>query len=135
MSAAVDDDLQPLVLFGLGAGGSAAQQVGEADDTVERRADLVAHVGQERCPGLAGCFGPAGSFLQGDRPFTNLALQFLGRAAQRLFGEFALGDVVGDALQKQRAALLVAHDAGLAMNPDLAVVAGNEAILGAKINA
>jgi hypothetical protein len=31
--------------------------VGEADDGVERRADLVRHVGQKRALGLVGGFG------------------------------------------------------------------------------
>jgi hypothetical protein len=37
----------------------AVQQVGEADDGIHRRADLVAHVGQEGALGLVGGFGRA----------------------------------------------------------------------------
>ena len=44
--------LQALLLLGLD--GVALQQVGQADDGVHRRADLVAHVGQEGALGQVG---------------------------------------------------------------------------------
>ena len=65
----------------------------------------------------------------------DLFLEFFGRTPQRLFGPLAFGDVEGDALQKQRPAVFVADDSGFAMNPNLAIVAGNEAVFGTEADA
>ena len=54
------------------------QQLGHADDAVHRRADLVAHLGQERALRVAGRLGR------------------LARQAQRFFAALALGDVARD---------------------------------------
>ena len=60
-----------------------------ADDRVERRTQLVAHVGEERALGAVGALG-----------------RLLG-AAQLLLGALALGDVPGDA--DEQAVAVVAH--------------------------
>ena len=54
-----DQDLVQVLglLLGQHAFGFAADDAGEADDGVERRAQLVAHVGQEGALGLVGLFG------------------------------------------------------------------------------
>jgi hypothetical protein len=51
----------------LGCQAFAAQQPGHADDAVHRRADLVAHVGEEGALGLVGRFG--GQLRFGQRDF------------------------------------------------------------------
>ena len=76
--------IEPLHPLGLVGVGFSPQQVGKTDDAVERRADFVAHVGQERGPGLAGAFGPQRRFLERGRPLADLAFQLLGRLPQRL---------------------------------------------------
>ena len=63
-----------------------AQQAGHADDGVHRRADLVAHVGQERALGLVGRDRRAPSLLRlGEQPgvVQSQGCQ-LGEAAQQL---------------------------------------------------
>ena len=79
--------------------------------------------------------GPQRRFLQLGGPLADLAFEFLGGLQQGLFGPLALGDVEGDALQEQRPPLLVADDAGLAVHPHLASVAGDKAVFGAEIDA
>ena len=116
--------------------GIAAEQIGKADDGVQRRADLVAHVRQERGP-RAWLANSARSVASSKAAVRSLdfVLELFGRAPQGLLGPLALGDVEGDALQEQRPAMLVADHAGFAMHPDLAVVARDEAIFGAEVHA
>ena len=78
--------------------------------------------------------GPQRRFFQLGGPLADLAFELFGRLHQGLFGPLALGDVEGDALQKQRPTLLVADDAGLAVHPNLAIVAGDEPVLRAEID-
>ena len=85
-------------LFGLRpVGGTAAQDVGEADDGIHRRANFMAHVGQEGTLGLIGFFG--GIACLGDFPGAggNQFLQVIAVARQFFVGCLALGDVEADA--------------------------------------
>jgi hypothetical protein len=54
---------------------------------------------------------------------------------QRFFGLLAFGDVIGDALQEQRTALVVADDLAFAVDPDGAAVPRQKAVFGAKMHA
>ena len=64
------------------------RELGHADDAVERRADLVAHVGQELALGLVGLFGHACRGDEFHRAIPNLAIEIFGQRAQ--FGIEAL---------------------------------------------
>ena len=83
-SADVLTMLQVLALLGGEVG--VERQLGHAEDAVHRRADLVAHVGQELALGPAGRLG-----------------RFLG-LLQLLLGPLALGDVPEDRLRCRRLA-------------------------------
>ena len=76
----------------------AIQQIEHADDSVERRANLVTHVGQEGALGLAGRFG---GFL----------------SAAQLFRLFPFGDVLDRAFVVQRCPVRVANDVNVFGNP------------------
>ena len=76
-------------------------QFRHADDGVHRRADFVAHVGQEKALGAAGRFGgllglrqlPVGPVQLG-RALADADFQLFLRLEQHLFGPLALGHVV-----------------------------------------
>jgi hypothetical protein len=87
------------------------QHVGEAEDRVHRRADLVAHVGHE-----AGARG--GGLLGG----------FL-RFAQRVFHLAAFGDVEDHAVQPVQLAGVVAHAGAVFPQPAHAAVGMQQAVL------
>ena len=55
--AAGMDGVEIFAALFLALGEAAAQHVGEADDRVHRRADFVAHAGQEFALGAVGGFG------------------------------------------------------------------------------
>ena len=130
------NDIEPFHSLGVAAIGAAAEQVGEADDAVERRADFVAHVGQERGAGR-GWPARRGAWPLAARTFRSLDLAFelFGRSPQGLFGPLAVADVEGDALQKKRTSLFVANDARFSVDPDLAAVPRNKAVLRTEIDA
>src|SRR5262249_23228960 len=93
-----------------GAEHLAPHDLGEAEDRVERRAQLVAHIGQEfglgaagRLGGLAGAVGGLGADLRGD--VGDRALVVEERAGPVAHGAGALADP--DALAR-----LVAEDLG-----------------------
>ena len=90
MVAGGPDQLGVLRLFRIQRG--LQQQAGEADDRVERGADLVAHVGQERR------LRPAGLFRRGPRLFEQVALlgQFGVDGEQAAVGRGELGAQRGD---------------------------------------
>ena len=132
--AAAVDRIEPLHPLGLVGVGSPPQEVGKADHRVEGRADLMAHVGQERGAGAAGELGPQRRVLQLGGPLADLAFEFFRGLQQGLLGPLAVGDVEGDPLQKEGPPLLVADDAGLAVHPHLPTVAGDEAVLRAEVD-
>ncbi len=85
------------------------QQVGEADDGVHRRADLVAHVGQK---GALGPVGGLGGVLGGDQLGGAVFDQFLQVVAMlvQLGGNpLAFGDVAADAQHADEPPLGVEH--------------------------
>ena len=143
-------------------GGQLLEQLAVADDGVQGRAQLVAHVGQERALDLAGLdrllvghdevgVDPAQLLLDplalADLPAASTSLALASSAVrsrtrssssswalqQGLLGLLARRDIEGDALEVEGIALLVAHHLGLAVDPDHAAVAGQEAILGAEM--
>ena len=75
-SAAVGDLGQPIDLL-LGSAASAAQQVRQADDRVHRRADLVAHVGQEGALGAVGRLGLTRASRQFQRSASHQFLEVM----------------------------------------------------------
>ena len=96
------DDLEEVALPGRER--ALQHQFGHADDGVHGRADLVAHVGQERALGPAGGlrrFLGLGQFRIGAfqlrRPLPDAVLQFVACRAQFLFRLLALGHVVHQA--------------------------------------
>ena len=139
------------------------EQLAVADDGVQGRAQLVAHVGQERALDLVGLDGlpvgrdevgvdPAQLLLDplapGDlllehrvgpgqlgRALAHPAFQLVVGLAEVLLGLLPRRDVEGDPLEVEGLALLVAHHLGLAVDPDDAAVAGQEAVLGAEMPA
>ena len=104
----------------------ATHQVGEADDGVHRRADLVAHVGQERALGAVGRLGLVGPADEldlhfGDLPFACLALAVVDHGGA-FRDEAALAVANHDTAdqRRQQAAVLadevvfqIAHPSGL----------------------
>ena len=123
--------------LGLDVRDAAAQQVGEPDDRVHRRADLVAHVGEEDALGAVGRIGGLAGRLELDRALRQhpvgvfqLAgalghplLELVPVAGQLGLGALALGDVlldaqvVGDApvgLDHRRDARVLHHHAAIA---------------------
>ena len=91
------------------------EQLAIAEDGIQGRAQLVAHVGQERALDLVGLHGA------------------VVRLAHRLLGLLPRRDVEGDPLEVEGVAALVAHHLGLAVDPDHPAVAGEEAVLGPEI--
>ena len=95
------DLVQALGLLRRRAG--ALQQVREAEDGVQRRADLVAHVGQEGALGLVGGLGPLPCLVEfrgalGDQFLQVVAVAIEFGAEALLFGDVLLDrDIVGDA--------------------------------------
>ena len=69
------------------------QHVDHADHTVHRRADLVAHGGEEHRFGAVGLFGLAPGTLQIDGAGDHFLFQVLVEAAQVLRRRLTLGDV------------------------------------------
>jgi hypothetical protein len=86
------------------------QHVGEAEDRIHRRADLVAHVGHEA--------GARGGGLLG----------FFLRLAQRVFHLAAFGDVEDDAVQPVQLAGVVAHAGAVFPQPAGAAVGVQQAV-------
>ena len=85
-------DLVQLVgLFGRRSG--AAHEVGETDDGVHRRADFVAHVGQERALGQIGDLGALFCFLQLRGALGHQFLEMMAVLVQFDALAFLLGDV------------------------------------------
>ena len=142
-------------------GGQLLEQLAVADDGVQGRAQLVAHVGEERALDPAGLHGLLVGVDQVgvDQPQLRLdplapriscckialarassAVRSLTRRSSSSWAwrrassaRFRAGDVEGDALEVEGMALLVADHLGLAMDPDHAAVAGQEAVLGAEM--
>ena len=83
------------------------QQIGHADDAVERRANLVRHHGQEPR------FGAAGGF------------RLVARLAERVLGGHPIGDVAADALQLGARLCGRAHQHVAPRDPARAVAAGD----------
>ena len=73
--------------------GAADQQLGEAEDAVERRADFVAHVGEELALGAVGGFGQ----LLGAVQFLRVHFDARGVAGERVH----LGDAHADRKQQE----------------------------------
>ena len=91
----------------------APDQVRHADDGVERRTDLVAHVGQEGALGHVGTFGLAGGFDQLGGARLDHRLELLAVGVECRLRLLALGDVEIDAQQPHR--LAGAVELGLAL--------------------
>ena len=107
---AVADGLGVVALLGVQAG--AEEQAGHADDGVHRRADFVAHVGEEFRLGLVGVFGRV---LGGDDFLLDLP---------------ALGDVLADAaIADERLAVGAEHRGAARGEPDGVAVLGAHAEL------
>ncbi|EEF25978.1 conserved hypothetical protein, partial [Ricinus communis] len=126
LAGAVDDGQVALLLrqHVLGVG----HQAREADDGIERRAQLVAHVGQEGALGTVGRLRLAHRHRQRVGAFGHQVLQVVAVAAQFMLGHAAVGDVVVHAHHAHRMAFAVAegHGVGLhvvhrAVRPDQAV--------------
>ena len=131
-------------------GGVAADQVGQPDDRVHGRADLVAHVGQEGALGLVGfvghglgaaqlgigvlqlqrllCQSLAGLF-EIERALGHQLFQLVAVAGQFPLGLLAAGDVHPDASH----ALAVVHLQGAHRHPEVAHVARLVAPLGLEV--
>ena len=58
------------------------RELGHADDAVQRRADLVAHVGEELALGLVRLLGDVGRGDELDGALAHLAIEILGERAQ-----------------------------------------------------
>ena len=110
----VVDDLQQVLrraldlaqaLALLGVAGFARHQVGQPDDGVHRRADLVAHVGQEGALGEGGRFGAGLGPLQGR--LGRLACRDVGDKADEAGGRLGRGLLeVDQHLDRQHPAVL-----------------------------
>ena len=90
-SAGAVDLVQRSACSGVASG--APQEVGEADDGVHRRADLVAHVGEEGALGLVGGLGPLPRLGQLRGAARHQFLQVVTVAVQFLAEALLLGDV------------------------------------------
>ena len=105
----------------LRAAGVAPHQVGQADDGVHRRADLVAHVGQELALGTGGGPGLVTGAGQLGGALGHGGLQVVAVALQLLVDAVVLGDVVDVAVPEHAASLnalglrLAAEPAGVAL--------------------
>src|ERR1700730_8616056 len=77
----------PLLLSIQGARQSHEENASKSDDAIERSAELMAHRGQETVLGKIGTFQFSGAFAD---PQFQLVVQL----PERLFGLFALGDVL-----------------------------------------
>jgi hypothetical protein len=86
---------QALVL--LGVAGVALGEVGEADDGIHRRADFMAHVGQEGALGAVGRFGLVLGAAQFPRAFIDQLFEVLAVAFQFRLDPLFLGNVFLDA--------------------------------------
>ena len=95
------------------------REMGEADDGVHRRPDLVAHIGEEDALGLACLERRRGRFLQ-------LGLRPLGFELGRLAGV----DIAPRADHLDRVAVTVADEMLLVADPDIGAVLLAEAVLG-----
>ena len=93
--AAAVDDVQVLALLG-GQGIVALHQLGEPDDGVDRRPDLVGHVGQERALGAVGRVGGLLRVLELPRPLPDERLEIFPALQQLFLGQLADRDVPGD---------------------------------------
>ena len=71
-------------------------QVGHAEDSVHRRANLVAHIGQKRRLGLRRHLGPFAGFVQLRGAFRHEFLQVVAVAVQLRAEALLFGDVVLD---------------------------------------
>jgi len=92
----------------------APQHMDHAQDAVHRRADLVAHVGQEGALGMVGGFGRDLGDRQRRGAFLHQRLQVIAVLRQLLFGALAFTQVDVDA----------EHLRGLARHPHQGVAAG-----------
>ncbi len=102
MLAAAANGGQMLAML-LGQDGVAVKELGEAEDGVHRRADLVGHVGEEGALGAIGAFGGVlgfaqfvAGFFEVGGAFADEFLEAVAVAFQFLLGFFAGGDVLGD---------------------------------------
>ena len=68
------------------------RELGHADDAVQRRPDLVAHVGEELALRLVRFLGDARGVDQLHRPVANLAVEILGERAQLRVEALALDE-------------------------------------------
>jgi hypothetical protein len=80
-----------------GIGGAAQGQVGHADDGIHRRAQFVAHVGQENALGAAGGFGGIARLRQFGGAGIHELLEVVPMLVEFPVGQLLLGDVVTDA--------------------------------------
>ncbi len=119
MLAAAIDDIQTFELR-FGQRGLLAQQTGETEDGVQRRAQLVAHAGEK------GALGPVRHLRrfarqhQRHRAFLHLLFQMVLVLDQLLFGVLAVGQV-----DEGREESVIQHDAGDFHDAHFAVLAGH----------
>ncbi len=86
------------------AEGLRLQQLREADDGIQRRAQLVAHAGQEGGLGAVGLLGLRLRQRQVLRPLVHLLLQVVAMAPQLGLGPAQVGQIVDDAGEDRRTA-------------------------------
>ena len=113
------DLLQPRLLLGLG--GVALHQIGQANDGVHRRADLVAHVRQEGTFGQARRLGRLRRRSQLGRALGDQYFEVVAVVAQLLFVADLLGNVGQKAVPQHAVAVFLLGD-GIAVKPALLAV-------------
>mmetsp|Transcript_18214 Transcript_18214/g.43670 ORF Transcript_18214/g.43670 Transcript_18214/m.43670 type:complete len:579 (-) Transcript_18214:81-1817(-) len=119
MLGRIGDLLQPLLLHRLD--GVALGQVGQADDGVHRRADLVAHVGEEGALGQVRCLGGVRGIGELGRACRDEFLQVVAVALQ--FESIApLARDVGQEAMPEHAAVGLQLGDGIAIQPALPAV-------------
>jgi hypothetical protein len=102
--------------------GLAAQDFGVTEHRVQRRAQLVAHAGEEHALGLAGDLGALLCRRQFGGALTNLLLELVAVLAQLFLRMLALRNVGDEGLEVDRMACVVAHRAHAGRQPDLSPV-------------